>query len=385
MQQISQVMVFQLRDSVIQVDTFITEDELRARYESEAPALQVRARHIMLQLPIQATSAQRDSVAEQLRSIRDRATSGESFATLAAQYSQDPGSAPAGGDLGFFGRGDMVAPFEEAALALEPGDISDVVETPMGLHLIQLEERRVQGFQEAAAQFRRQVQGRMVTEAESVFVARLVDRVQPEILEGAADLVRDVAQNPGSQLSGRASRRGVVEWIGGAVTLGELQELMQLETPQLRMQLAESEDEQIDEFLQSLARRELLIQEAEVNGLRPERDSVDVLVDDARVQLREAARMLGLLDLDQAPGEELSVAVSRAVEEALVDNLTGATQVVPLGMVSFQLREGQAPSVFEAGVGQVIVDIANIRSARALSPLEESLDSALVTPDTTRS
>ena len=333
LQQVAQSMVFQLRDSVIQVDTFVTDEELRARYEQEAPAVEVRARHIMLQMPLQATPQQQDSVRAFLADIRSRALAGESFEALARQYSQDPGSAANGGDLGYFGRGDMVAPFEAAALALQPGEMSDVVTTPMGVHLIRLEDRRVQGVENIAAQYRRQVQLRMVQEAESVFVAGLLDRTQPEVTEDAAEVVREIAENPGSRLSGRAERRDLIAWADGSVTVRDARELMQLESAQLRTQIAESSDEEVEEFLLSLARRDLLIRAAENEGLRPDRDSLDVLIDGARDQLREATRLLGLLNIDQAPGEDLSIAVERSVEEALTDIVTGATQVVPLGLL----------------------------------------------------
>ena len=107
-----------------------------------------------------------------------------------------------------------------------------------------------------------------------------------------------------------------------------------------------------------------------------------MLVADAAAQLLGATRVLGLLDLDQAPGERLEIAIARAVEGALAGNLTGATQVVPLGLVGFQLREGTSSTVSESGVGQVILRIARVRTGRALSPLEQAIDSVLADPDT---
>ncbi|MCH1572362.1 MAG: peptidyl-prolyl cis-trans isomerase [Longimicrobiales bacterium] len=380
MRQAQQVMVFQLRDSVIQVDTFVTDLELRERYEAEEPAVELRARHIMFQLPIGVSSAQRDSVAAALSAVRDRILGGENFEILAQQLSQDPGTAFSGGDLGPFGRGDMVAPFEEATLALQPGEISDVVETPMGLHIIRLDERSVRAFEEAAPLYRRQVQNRMVQEAESVFVSDLYDRAQPVIVDGAIDIVRELAGNPASSFSGRAAGRSVMEWEGGAISVGDLRTLVQLESPTLPLQLVDSDDEQLSEFLRSLARRDLLIRAAESEGLRPERDSLDGMIDEAAAQLRTAARVLGFFELDQAPGEDLDVAIARAVEEALVDNLSGATQIVPLGLVGFQLREGRSTGVFEAGFGQVVLDVAQIRAARQLSPVEETITTSSV-PD----
>jgi parvulin-like peptidyl-prolyl isomerase len=381
-QQLWQTMVLQLRDSVIQVDTFITETELRDLYDEEAPEVEVRARHIMLTYPVQASPAQRDSVREALQAARERIVAGASFESVAQEISQDAGSARAGGDLGYFGRGELVAPFERAALALTPGEMSEIVETPMGLHLIRVEDRRTRGFEEAAGAFRNRIQSQRVQEAESTFIAAVEARVGPTVADGAVAIVKEVARNPGSRLSGRAARRNVIEWQGGAITVGELQTTLRLESPALRDQLSTASDEDVATFLGDLARRDLLVAEARSAGLQPTGERLDTLVDDARAQLREAARTLGLMQLDQAPGEPRELAIARAVEDALADNLSGAARFVPLGLVAFQLRDRASFDIYEAGVGQAILRIGQVRASRALSPSENPREEP---PDTSGS
>lgn len=88
------------------------------------------------------SEAERDRVRTELAGLRERVLKGENFAMLATLYSQDPGSAKKGGELGFFSRGEMVGEFESAAFALKPGEVSPIIETQFGFHIIQLIERR---------------------------------------------------------------------------------------------------------------------------------------------------------------------------------------------------------------------------------------------------
>ncbi|WP_347157678.1 peptidylprolyl isomerase [Pontibacter chitinilyticus] len=94
----------------------------------------------------EVSKQQKQEAREQLEAIRKRILAGEDFATLAKQYSQDPGSAANGGELGFFKKKELVPEYEAAALRLEPGQISNVVESQFGFHLIQLIERKGQEF-----------------------------------------------------------------------------------------------------------------------------------------------------------------------------------------------------------------------------------------------
>ena len=86
--------------------------------------------------------AEKQAVKDKLKGFKERFTKGDDFSTLAVLYSEDPGSSKQGGELGMFKRGEMRPEFEAAAFKLKPGEVSDIVETEDGFHLIQMVERR---------------------------------------------------------------------------------------------------------------------------------------------------------------------------------------------------------------------------------------------------
>lgn len=100
---------------------------------------QIRVAHILLMykgsMRSEATRS-KDEALSAIEEIRGEIADGADFGQMARQYSDCP-SSEEGGDLGYFGKGAMVGEFEDAAFELEPGDISDIVETPFGFHLIQ--------------------------------------------------------------------------------------------------------------------------------------------------------------------------------------------------------------------------------------------------------
>lgn len=107
----------------------------------------MRVSHILLRVGAEGGQGRDRAQTEVLaQELLERLRAGEDFAALTTEYSEDPGSARKGGDLGFFERGRMAKPFEEAAFALnEPGELSGIVETQFGLHIIRLTERREAG------------------------------------------------------------------------------------------------------------------------------------------------------------------------------------------------------------------------------------------------
>ncbi len=95
----------------------------------------------------EVSDSQKEEVRNLLASIKKRILDGETdFATMARQYSEDPGSAPGGGDLGFFNRGELAPEYEATALGLKQGEISDPVESMFGFHMIQLLEIKGNSF-----------------------------------------------------------------------------------------------------------------------------------------------------------------------------------------------------------------------------------------------
>jgi len=103
---------------------------------------QVKASHILIRVEAGADAATRAAAKDKAADIRNRCVAGEDFAALAKEFSEDPGSAEGGGDLGFFAKEQMVPPFAEAAFALDSGEISEVVETRFGYHVIKVTERK---------------------------------------------------------------------------------------------------------------------------------------------------------------------------------------------------------------------------------------------------
>jgi len=124
-----------------------TEEQIAAQYDVDRnafkPTEQRHIEHILLQVNAARTE---DAARAELASIRDRIARGEKFENIARSVSEDPGSAPAGGDLGFVAHGALVPEFEKAAWALAPNQVSEPVRTEFGVHLIKVLEVRTDEY-----------------------------------------------------------------------------------------------------------------------------------------------------------------------------------------------------------------------------------------------
>ncbi len=135
-------------DQQVGAQVTITPEETRKFYDSNPDVFKVpemvRASHILVKVDAKATDAEKAAAKEKMNGIQQRIQKGEDFAAVAKEVSDCP-SAANGGDLDFFQKGQMVAPFEQAAFALKVGAVSDVVETQFGYHLIKVTDKKEAG------------------------------------------------------------------------------------------------------------------------------------------------------------------------------------------------------------------------------------------------
>jgi len=138
----------QYLDSIRMTAADVTDAQVEQYYVDNKRRLtlpeQVRVRHVLVTWKPMGKRDDRAYIREQMVPILERARAGEDFAALAREFSDDYATKQVGGDTGLFHRGQMSPAFEAAAFALEPGEISDVVETSFGVHIIRLEERRAE-------------------------------------------------------------------------------------------------------------------------------------------------------------------------------------------------------------------------------------------------
>jgi peptidyl-prolyl cis-trans isomerase C len=152
------LMVAKLLDQEVNQKVLVKPTDVATFYEKNPDRFQqgetMRASHILVVIPAGADDKTRAALRTRAEAALKAAKAGQDFARLARQYSQDS-SARNGGDLGFFPRGQMVPAFDQAAFALAPGQVSDLVQTEFGYHIIKAAEKRparVVPFVEAAAQ-----------------------------------------------------------------------------------------------------------------------------------------------------------------------------------------------------------------------------------------
>ncbi len=200
-EQISAEYVMLSADSLAEQVT-VSDAEVAALYEKNrekklySTEEQRSASHILLSLQKDASAAETKAVKDKAESLLAQLKKNpESFAKLATENSQDPGSAAKAGDLGFFGRTTMVKPFADTAFTLKKGEISGLVQTDYGLHIIRLNEIKAAGDKsldevkpELMAELKKQKASKAYSEAAEIFTSMVYE--QPDSLKPVADKLK---------------------------------------------------------------------------------------------------------------------------------------------------------------------------------------------------
>ena len=166
--------------------------------EMFGPKAEVHARHILIRINPQDSDMDKAAARQKAQEALDRAKKGEAFEKVAQQMSQDESSASQGGDLGWFGQGQMVPPFDAAAFSLKPGQLSDVVQTQYGYHVIKVEETRTGEGQPYNDQLKEQIRQYLAQQGTQEYFRKELDSMKAKAkikIEAPTPAVLDSLQN----------------------------------------------------------------------------------------------------------------------------------------------------------------------------------------------
>ena len=346
-----------IRFLVVDVDSIaealvIPPDEIENSYNANIDRYstpgRVRASHILLGLG----DKDEDTVRQQGEAILAQAKAGADFAELARQYSEDEATAELGGDLDFFGRGQMVPQFEVAAFEMEPGAVSDLVQTPIGFHIIKVVEKVAEVI-------------RPLDEVTELITNQLkLDRSQARGTALAQSIAAEVTRPP--DLDRAAAGRGLtVQESGFAAVnepilgLGPVPALMSK-----AFQLAEGEVEGPIRIPQGHAFITVTgIQEPYIPPLEDVRDEVQDDVIQRKAQLaaqdKAAETAASLRDADDFAGAaEAAELVVETTELITRGSLVAGLGVSPeLDAVAFSLATGETSDPVQVGSTMAIVHV----------------------------
>ncbi|MBI4531605.1 MAG: peptidylprolyl isomerase [Candidatus Latescibacteria bacterium] len=198
-------------DSAVTVSDEETKKYYQEHTDDYRQDARVRCEYVLFEK--KASPDDERAVEREIHRILTEARGGADFAQLARDYSEDPGSAQNGGDLGFFGRGHMVKPFEDVAFALSPGDISEPVKTPFGWHIVKVEEKKLENGEE-------QVKARHILlkiQPSRETIEDRFTRAEQLVEEAKKNGLSKAAQGAGLDVkdTGFFEKKGVIPGLGG--------------------------------------------------------------------------------------------------------------------------------------------------------------------------
>jgi len=277
-------------------------------------------------VPKGASPAAKDSVRRKAESVRTQVTAAN-FSDLAKKYSDDNSKAQ-GGELGVFPRSMMVKPFGDAVAALKPGQISPLVESEFGFHIIQRNT-----WDEIKGQYSQQAGDRTRQAAESIYITKAQADAQVKVKDNAASITKTIAKDP---ISHRHDSDVIATWKGGDFTAGKMATIILSDQrgAQLSQQIQTLPDSVIRRYVEQMAQRELLLQRADSAKMGPTPEQVANLHRDFVQAVAVAWQALridpkSLADSAKTPAERERLAAAR-VESFLDKVMAGEAQPLPV-------------------------------------------------------
>lgn len=314
-------------------------------------------RHVLIKTDTGMTAAQLATKRRQAESIRTGLAAGGSWDRANAQ-NEDPNAKAQRGSIGVVGRGETVESFDQAAFALAPGELAPVTETPFGFHVL-----RRPKLGEVRDQYRQGVEQRLVAQLDSVYLAKLPQRLHLKVRSNAPATVRDVARDP---LASRESRQVLATFDGGRFTAGDLARWFDILPPRMQEQIPTAQDQDLRGFVEALARNAMLLTEAKGAGIRLTDEEVGRMRSDLKGQvteLKHALKLDSLAAADTAAGKSRSSLVGEKVDAYLDQIAQNPQTLVPVPpSLADRLREVGGWRVYPAGV-QRAFDLARGRKA----------------------
>lgn len=251
------------RDYLAEVE--VTDQEIEEFYQlhqdNYREPKKVHARHILFRISEKAKTAEIQEILDRAKKVLNLARKGDNFAELARKYSEDP-TAAKGGDLGYFKSGDMVKPFADSAFSLKKGEISDLVRTRFGIHIIKVEDITEESVQplaqvkETVRQSLKEERGREIAlqRADSfIDLSRALDDLQKAAAEAGLEVKESglfAAEEPIPQLG----RHSEINEIIFALRPREISPAFSIGDDQLVAQLVEIQDSRLEEFAEAQER-----------------------------------------------------------------------------------------------------------------------------------
>ena len=171
-----------MMEAEVAIQPLPSDAQVREFYDKNPDKFEtVRASHILFKFDEKADEASKKKLLAEAQAVLKQAKSGADFAELARKHSKD-GSAAQGGDLDFFPRGKMVPAFDQAAFALLPGQISEIVTTQFGYHIIKLTDRRPVPFEQVSERIKQFLTEQQKQQYAQAFVESLKQKAKIEVL-----------------------------------------------------------------------------------------------------------------------------------------------------------------------------------------------------------